>query len=49
MLENREPHPDPARTDQYGQRLPSPTPDPQHVLDRLGRGAQPQQPEPGRG
>lgn len=44
MAENREPHPAPCPTDQYGQRLHTPLPDPQHTLDRLGRGAHPQQP-----
>jgi hypothetical protein len=45
MPENRETHPAPAATDQYGQRLPSPPADPAHQLDRLGRDAQPQQPQ----
>lgn len=51
MDQTREPHPAPCAIDQYGQRLPSPAPDPTGVLDRLGPDAQPQQPKPelGRG
>lgn len=44
MDQTREQHPAPCATDQYGQRQYTPLPDPAHVLDRLGRDAQPQQP-----
>lgn len=45
MDQTREPHPAPCPTDQYGQRLPTPLPDPAHTLDRLGPGAQPITPQ----
>lgn len=43
MPENREPHPAPAATDQYGNRQISPQPDPSATVRNFGR---PYQPEP---
>jgi hypothetical protein len=42
MSENREPHPAPATTDQYGQRQISPQPDPAHTVTNFGRPYEPQ-------
>lgn len=37
MSENREPHPAPCTTDQYGQRQYSPEPNPQDIVRNFGR------------
>lgn len=43
MPENREPHPAPARTDQYGNRYPTPQPAPQDINRNFGRPYEPEQ------